>query len=278
MKNIEIIIKYLSGELLSEENDKFMKEVREDPELRHEFESVSSIWNEIKEQLTLKDGPGSLDREALIAEILAEHDVQFYKHEPESKKELDFREKMEEAMNESAAPKIKKRKINPRIISMISMAAAAAIIAFVVILNPPPDLYELTDQYYQPASDAVFESISNTSRSDVGSAMAQFRQGEYATARSISHDEMLKQPELPKIQLLYALSCYETGDLPEAETSLIEIARLYKDEIAETSNWYLALIYTRSNREVEAKLILEELAVDSGTYKKQAKMLLRKMK
>lgn len=277
MKNIEKIIKYLSGEMLPDESKKFMQEVTGDVDFRSEFESVSLIWKELKNQLTLKDGPESTDREAFITEVLAEHDLQFYKQEPESKKELEFRKKLERVMNEIPESETKKRRFNPRILSMISMAAAAAIIAFVVILNPPPDLYELTGQYYQPSSDEVFESISSTSRSGVGSAMTFFKQGDFEKAQSLSFSEMQKYPDIGELRLLYALSCYELGDQKAAEANLNAITQRHEGGIDETARWYLALIQISVDMEQEANLILKDLIAAESSYQKQAQKLLRKI-
>ncbi len=129
--------------MLPDESEKFKKELSEDSTLRNEFESVSPIWDEIRNRLQLKDGPESKDREQLIAEILAEHDIQFYGTNTETKREIAFRKKLRKTMTEAEIPEIRKKRISPRIYSMISLMAAAMITALIFILNPAPDINEL---------------------------------------------------------------------------------------------------------------------------------------
>lgn len=278
MKNIETIIKYLSGEMLPEESKQFLLEASANLALKEELDSVTRIWNEIHKQLELRDGPGSIERELLVAEILAEHDLQFYKQETGTKQETQFRKKIEQTMTSSRESKKRHKKINTGIISMIGMAAAAAIIAFIVILNPPSDLYELSQEYYQPGSDEIFANINSSTRSTAGTAMAFFMQGEYEQAKQICSMEIGKYPDKPELQLLHALSCYESGELSTAEAELKRIIIDDTSKFSRASQWYLAIIYIQSDRKQDAKQVLESILDDAGSYHKQARKLLRKMK
>ncbi len=277
MKNIDKIIKYLSGELSPGESELFMKEVTESPELKGELDSVSAIWKEISKQLKLQDGPESSDREQLIAEILAEHDVRNYGKKKATKKEIAFKANLQQTMREAQKVEKPKRSISRRAYSLITLVAAAASIALVFILNPPSDLNELTDSYYHPASEPVFETINSASRSGMSSAMALFEQGSYKESIAIAKTEMEKYPEIIEIQLLYSLACFESGDLVLAESELLEITLLQQSNFYEIANWYLALIYLKSDMNQEATDLLLEIVKEKGKYSKGAKMLLRKM-
>lgn len=277
MKHIDKIIKYLSGEMLPDESDRFKNDISKDSELRDEFESISSIWKEIQKHLQLKEGSGTENREELIAEILAEHDIEFYGTKAETKREEAFRNNLKKVMIEAEKP-VKKKKLSPRIYSMVSLMAAALITALVIIMNPAPDLDELTEAYYQPGSDPVFEKVSSTSRSDAGSAMALFIQGKYELSSSIAFQEITKNPDLPEMKLLYALSQYETGDFSEAESYLLTLIEEGNSETVRAANWYLALIYLKTDNNSKARSKLEKLISVNNPYQKRAGKLLKLMK
>lgn len=278
MKNIDNIIKYLSGEMLPDENDRFRKEISENSGLRDEFESISSIWEEIRKQLLLKESPGSEDREQLIAEILAEHDIQFYGTKTETKKEEDFKKNLGQSMIESEKPEKVKKKLPPRIYSMISLMAAAMIISLIFILNPAPDINELTEAYYQPVSDPVFEKVNGTSRSGIGSAMALFDQGKYKAAQYVASEELIKYPDVLEIQLLYALASYEAGDLSTAKVRLLSLIKEDETDIADAAKWYLSLLFIQTDISSVAKPYLEDLNASENSYQIRAGKLLKKMK
>lgn len=278
MKNIEKIIQYLSGEMLQDESEQFQKELSANPALLAEYETIAKIWKEFKKQLKLEESPDSKEREQLIAEIMAEHDVQFYKHDSETKKELAFKKKLRQSMINDQKPVKEKKRLGPRVISMVSLVAAAAITLMILILNPSPDLSMLTNQFYQPTEDPIFEPLQNRSRSDISSPMYLFTQGDYSAARLILMDAIKKYPDFTELKLLYALSCYESDDFVEAEINLWQIIETDSGEIAETSRWYLALLNLHSGENNEASLHLETIKENGEMYKKEAKKLLRKIK
>ena len=187
--------------MLPDENDLFLKEVSGKPELKNELESVSAIWKEIGLQLKLEEGPESMDREELIAEILAEHDVWVYGEKKETKKELAFKKNLQQAMSNAEKIEKPKKRILPKFNAFNSLIAAAATIAMVFFLLPNPDLVELTESYYQPMSDPIFETINNASRSGMPSAMEFFKRGSYEEAKTIALSEMEKYPDVIEIQL-----------------------------------------------------------------------------
>jgi hypothetical protein len=278
MKNIDDIIKYLSGEMLPDKSRKFKKELSENAALRNEFESVSPVWEEIRKQLQLKDGPDSADREQLIAEILAEHDIQFYGTSTETKKETAFREKLSQSMIEAKKTEKPIRRISPRIYSMISLMAAAMVTALVIILNPAPDLNELSEAYYQPVSDPVFERVNATSRSGISSAMALFKQGNFKAALSLASEEMIKYPDVSEIHLLFALASYEAGDFTQAESHLITLLEGDNTEVSESARWYLSLVHIQTSNKEKARPYLEHLNSGESAYQRRANKLLKKMK
>lgn len=278
MKNIDNIIKYLSGEMTPEESEKFKKELSGNSELQSEFESVSAIWSEIRQHLQLKEKPDSAERELLIAEILAEHDVRLYGEKPETNKEKAFRKKLNQSMIDAEKPVTQKRKIPPRIYSMVSLMAAAVIAVMVMIVRPTPDIEELTLSYYQPATDQIFSDVSGASRSGVASAMALFKQGNYAAARSQAFEEMIKYPDISEIQILYALTCYESGNFSEAESHLLAIVDSKTGEAVASAKWYMSLLYLKTGDTGKAESVLEKLKSEDGNYQKKASKLLKKMK
>ncbi len=279
MNNIEKIIKYLSDEMHAEESDQFRKELSINSDFSMEYESISNIWKEFQKQLKLEDGPESMDREQLIAEVMAEHDIQFYKQDSVTKKELAFKRKLKQSMTDVQKTTVKeKSRPGPKLISMISLMAAASIAVMILVLSPSPDLGMLTNQYYHPTEDPIFEPFQNRSRSSNSSVMYLFRQGDYKAAKSMISDEMKKYPDFTELKLLYALSCYELDDFIEAEKNLLQIIETNEGVIAETSRWYLALLNLHNGNNNKASVYLETIKKSGETYKKEAKKLLRKMK
>ena len=161
---------------------------------------------------------------------------------------------------------------------MISLMAAAMITALIFILNPAPDLSELTEAYYQPVSDPVFEKLSGTSRSDIKSAMALFKQGDHKAASTLAHKEMVEYPDLSEIQLLFALASYEAGDFALAESHLISLFEVDNIEIAESARWYLSLLYIQTGNTEKAKSGLIHLNSGDSPYKNRASKLLKVMR
>jgi len=277
MNNIEKIIKYLSGDMSPAENDQFQKELSANTDLSVEYGKVSSVWKIIQKQLTQEDGPESMDRDMLLAEIMAEHDVQFHQPNGETKKDLAFRKKLRQIMTEEDKPVTVKKRTSPRVISMISLMAAASIAVMFLVFNPSPDIGMLTNQYYQPTEDPVFEALQNRSRSGISSAMYMFTQGDYKASKVMLSDEMQKYPDFTELRLLYALSCYESNDFTEAKNSLQQIIENDEGEITEISRWYLALLNLHSGNNVEAEKHLKVLKDNGNLYQKEARKLLRKM-
>ena len=89
--------------------------------------------------------------------------------------------------------------------------------------------------------------------------------------------ELQKKPGKGILNLLFALSSYEAGDYQTAITELWDLSKLDELQLSEKGAWYLALIYIKSGKEDEAIPLLEKLVVQSSTYKKPAKRMLRKM-
>jgi len=278
MKNIDTIIKYLSEEMSSDESARFRKEISENTSLHDEFESISSIWEEIRKQLQLKESPGSEDREQLITEILAEHDIQFYGTKIETKKENNFKKNLAHSITESEKPEKIKTKHSPRIYSMISLMAAAMIISLIFILNPAPDIIDLTEAYYQPVSDPIFEKVNGTSRSGIGSAMALFEQDKYKAAQSAAYEEWIKYPNLPEIELLYALASYKAGDPSIAEVRLLSLIKGDETDIVDAAKWYFSILCIQTEKNDVAKPYLEDLKGNENPYQLRANKLLKKMK
>lgn len=275
MNNIDTIIKYLSGELDNLARTKFENSLATNSELSHEYESIVTIWEILKDQLSLDDLSDSDDRESFIAEVVAAHDLKQYRSATLSKKEQLFKDKIGKVFSEkSLNSKPTKRKPGSGLYKITLAFVAVAATLLVVVLSGS-DYYQLASDYYEPMNDPDLDQYAINSRSEVFNGMYLYKKGDFNAAKKAF--ENTSDTSDPLESIFYALACYETGDHDNASEILNELTINKNIAIAYKSKWYLCLVLIKNNELQKATELLIELKEAEGIYQKKAKRLFRKL-
>src|SRR6056297_257664 len=94
MKYLTSIIQYLSNDLSKDSREEFEKRLQTDPELESEFQVIQQIHDFLTDRLSVDYPEDSLSREQLIAEIVAQHDLERYGSAERSRKEKQLTEQI----------------------------------------------------------------------------------------------------------------------------------------------------------------------------------------
>jgi len=277
MSNIKNIIRYISNEMDREEKEQFRELLSSDSALMEEYRSVFRIWEMTKEKLSLADLPDDKERDALIAAIIAEHDIATYGTGISSEKESAFQSKLENIMSKQPSQKSRSPSDRPwRLYGGAALLMAAAIALMVIIIIPKSDLKNLAFSYYDPVNDPLLELYTLQTRSQDIKALGFLKEGRYEDARTNLENIISSEKEDEILSLFYAITCYETNEPGKALELLEELSESRNDTVSYHAKWYLSLIYIMQDQENTAQLRLEELAKTEGWYRKKAKILLNR--
>jgi hypothetical protein len=241
MSYVDLIIKYLSGDLNQEETTSFEKELELSIELKNEFEEVSAAYRLIRDQLRLKD-------------------------------EKAFRAKLEEAMDQSMtraeAPKkwLRRRWYIP--------LAAACFLALLLILPlGHPDNEKIVTRYFDPLEDPVILTYNQCTRGVSEAGIYQYRQGNYLESMDLISVRISEEGENQLLQLYYLLSAIELDRQDEAlEIIFIENPdHMHLTEQAIT--WYSTMALLKSGQNKEASKKIHPLTKQQGPYQSDARKL-----
>jgi len=283
MNKIEPIIKYLSGEMDQQEASRFDLLRSADPELEKTFQSIQKIWEITRENLMLEDLPEEKIRDQLIAEVIAQHDIERYRDQKLSKKAETFRSSLEKA--EAAAHRQEGMQDGrPRSkwlqTSTILLTAACLVLLFLV-LRPSTSLRELAVSYYDPVESELVSQYAFKTRSNEARALQFFRDRNFDAARYYFEIDMETIKNDPMARLFYGITCHETGDTEQAIAVLDPLARsTISDSTAKASyhaKWYLSLILVNEGKTEKAIPFLIELSRTEGPFNKNSTRLMRKI-
>ena len=290
MKYLTSIIQYLSNDLSTDSREEFEKRLQTDPELESEFRVIQQIHDFLTDRLSVDYPEDSLSREQLIAEIVAQHDLERYGSGDRSRQEKQLTEQIasiaeqEEIRNSEHAQGSKQNRHllspNRRNLAFWIGAAAAAVILLLVILLPvkmePGDLYRA---YYQPKDDPVLDEIAHASRSNLMPGIALFEDGEILYAKAYFKEELETNPSDPLLMLYYSICSMETNDYEEAREKLGElIASSPSSMLREAAHWYLSLSLLKLEQPEAVSKHLSLLSESGSIYRENASRLMRKMK
>ena len=283
MNKIEPIIKYLSGEMDQQEASRFDLLRSADPELEKTFQSIQKIWEITRENLMLEDLPEEKIRDQLIAEVIAQHDIEWYRNKKPSKKAETFRSSLEKAAV-AADQQENIQDGRPRSkwlqTSTILLAAACLVLLFLV-LRPSTGLRELAVSYYDPAESELAAQYAFKTRSNEARALQFFRDRNFDAARYYFEIDMETIKKDPMARLFYGITCYETGDTEQAIAVLEPLARSTISGSTEKASyhakWYVSLILVNEGKTEKAIPFLIELSRTEGPFNKNSTRLLRKI-
>ena len=243
MNYVDLILKYLSGELSPGEEDSFKEELNSNGELLKEYTEVSTAYELIRDQLQKRD-------------------------------ENAFRQKLQEAMDREVPPSSSSwHRIRPWWYIPMALAASLAIL-WVLVLNQTENEKILT-LFYAPDQDPVLLAYMQDIRGEQEAGILYFRNGSYNEAMKALEPRMSEEPGNKVLLLYYLLSAMELDREDEVlERALAaNLADSYLPDQAIA--WYSILALIKSDRREQAVKTLVPLTKASGPYQSHAEKLLK---
>lgn len=161
------------------------------------------------------------------------------------------------------------------------MAASVVILAgtlFMLFNQSPTDANTLFKQYYEPYKNMVHPIergvVSETENPELKAF--QFYDDNNYEAAETAFELAYSTEQKPYLLLYQAICALENNNIIKAEQLLNEHQK-HNDEFKNQNKWYLALLYLKTNRTSQAKILLTELT-SSDFKSKQATELLNKIK
>lgn len=241
MNNVDLFIKYLSGEMNLDEAGSFEEKLASDPRFKEQFEEVSAAYNLIRDQLRKRD----LDD---FTRTL-----------------LDVMEKSE---GKQAAPR---RRFRSWWYLPLALAGSLAILLTVFRINP--DGNRVFSRYYQPGEDPVLLAYSQSTRGPAESGILYFQLGQYAKTVEVMSELIAKDTVNQLALLYYLLASIETGMQDQAIEKLAPMDLRIDHQLGQALYWYRALALIKINRYEEANLFLLALIQQPGPYQSKARSL-----
>jgi tetratricopeptide (TPR) repeat protein len=238
MNNVDLFIKYLSGELNREEIDSFEKELASNLEFKEEFDQVSAAYELIRDQLQLRD-------------------------------EDEFRIRLLEVMKHTAKSKPPKgRRLRRGWYILLPLAACVAIL-LVIFLSPRSDKLLFSRQYH-PENDKVLLAYMHGTRGKAETGILHYQQENYLESKKIMEELMAEDPENLLARLFFLLSSIETGNADQALEKLATLDPGQNHQLGQALTWYTALALLKTDRKEEALIHLHSLVLQEGPYKSDA--------
>lgn len=245
MNNVDLIIRYLSGEMNPEEASAFERDLASDPALRTLHEEVSDAYRLISDQLQKRD-------EAL------------------------FRSKLQEILEARSGKEPERSRHNrPRWTLLLPLAASLAASLAILLglyLSKPSDS-RLLSRYYKPLTDPVILAYSQESRGGAEQGITLYQNGFYHEAMQEMSQLFQKDPE-NQLALLYSLLASVELDLQDSVTSRITAMEINMDQqLGQSLAWYTTLALLKSGQKKEAETWARALTEQPGPYLRDARRL-----
>lgn len=245
MENVDLFVKYLSGELNQEEIASFEKERAKNPDFREEFELVSAAYKLIRDQLQERD-------------------------------EVDFRARLLEVMEHPE--KNTQSKVRSSLKSwhvLVPLAASVAILLLIFLLPRNENL--LFSRYYHPEKDRVVNTFIQGTRGRAESGIFYYQRENYVECRKIMQELVEEDPENLLARLFFLLASMETGQVEEAMDTFTSMNPGLDHQLGQAVTWYSALALLKMDRTDEALDHLHSLILQTGPYQTDAIRLKNKL-
>ncbi len=238
MSYVDLIIKYLSGDLQQEETTSFEKELESNVDLKREFEEVSAAYSLIRDQLQMKD------QEA-------------------------FRKKLVEAMDHEA-PQAEPTKHWFRHRWYVPLAAACSLALLLIIPLNHPDNEKILSRYYDPQNDPVVLTYNQDTRGEPEAGIHQYSQGNYSKSMELISARISEEGENQLLQLYCLLSAIELNRQDEV-FGLVSIEDPDNMVLTEQAiAWYSTMALLKSGKREEALEMIHPLTKQHGPYQSDA--------
>ena len=238
MSYVDLIIKYLSGDLSREESRTFEKELESNAALKEAFEDQSAAFELIRDQLQKRD-------------------------------QQAFNEKLREAMIQDA-PSPVSPKTGLRSRWYIPPAVACSLAILITLLLNHPGNERVLSNYYHPDKDPVVLAFYQDTRGAGESGINSYRQGNYFEAMEELSIRMTQDSGNDMILLYYLLSAMEL----DREKEVLELISLEQSPamnlLDQSIIWYSTLALIKSDKREAALEKLHPLTEDQGPYQNNA--------
>ncbi|MEA3461000.1 MAG: hypothetical protein U9R49_03905 [Bacteroidota bacterium] len=238
MSYVDLIIKYLSGDLSQEESVSFEKELESNHELKETFEQHRAAFELIRDQLQKRD-------------------------------DQTFRAKLQEAMShDTPAPAFQK---TPSRNWWYIPPAVACVLAMMLILLPlRPGNEKILSRFFHPAEDPVVLAYNQDTRGEPEPGIIQYRLGKYQDAMELLSVRINQEKDNKLILLYYLLSAMELDRQQEVLALIPEEEAERMDLLDQTISWYTSLALIKSDRREDALEKLQPLTEQEGSYHSDA--------
>lgn len=238
--DIEVVKKYLSGELTTDERSFLDKRLQEDTVLKKEF---------------------GLYKTMVIA--MEEH----------------YDEALKETLKKEDINKTKKNRSIFVPLMVAASVVTILIVSYAFFkyskVTSPQELYsEYYKPYYNVIDDYKRGSDLTTSETE---AFKLYEQKEYESAIKAFENGLSGNPENTPLLFYGGLSYLAVEKPDEAITMLMPVASS-NHNLKEAAEWYLALAYLKNNNLLQSQKLLEDIAGSEGAYKEKAMSLLRELR
>jgi hypothetical protein len=241
MNYVDLILRYLSGELSHDEVKSFQEELTSNRALQKEFEELSSAYELIRDQLQTLD-------------------------------EAAFRQKLQEAMDhELPSPHPSRQRIGPWWYLPLALAGTVALL-LVLFLNQT-EKEKILSKYCQPDKDPVLLAYLQDTRGEQEVGILHFRKQSYQEAMSSLEPRIEEEADNKVLLLYYLLSAMELDKEAEAIQRVLTIQLQPSQLIDQSIAYYCTLALIKSDRREEALRMLEPLPEEDGPYRSPAEKL-----
>jgi len=241
MNNVDLIIKYLSGEMNQEEAGSFEEDLASNPALKERFEDVSAAFRLIKDQLQKRD-------------------------------EDSFREKLVEVMeNPSLRFREKKESRRPKWYFLLPLAGSLAILLAIYLMNRGTD--RIMTRFYDPTNDPVVLAINQGTRGETESGIYLFQGDHYVEALEKMSELLDRDPGNQLALLYYLLASMELDLQGDALEKVLVVPSHHDNQLGQSIIWYTSLALVKSSRREEAAKHLLPLINHAGPYETNARRL-----
>ena len=237
MSYVDLIVKYLSGDLSEEESRAFESRLESDAGLRAAFEEQSAAYELIRQQLQRRD-------------------------------QEDFKKKLAEAMDPDvpfSAPEKPGRRL-----WWIPPAIACLLALVLILFLPKPGNEHLFSRYHHPSSDPLVLAYYQETRGITEPGISHYRQGNYTKAMDLLALRISQEQDNKMLKLYYLLSALEEDREQEALRRSEPEPESSMDLLDQSIRWYSALAQIKSGRRAEALKLLKPLTDQAGSYQADA--------
>lgn len=206
-------------------------------------------------------------------------------NEPELKEEINLHREINNSIIDEI-PELRKQisrllpnknRSRTKIISLVSALAAIFIIGFALLyFNKKSTISEAYSVYYSPYITDLNTRSSEQNPKDANYAYYLYQKGDYITSYELLKNYNKVESGNYKAILYCGLSALELNLFRESENCLVKVSTDSNSLYSLHADWYLSMLYLKTNNTALAKKQLSGLAADENYYSKRAQKILKK--